>query len=151
MLNGALCLSLFISLKIRGLIEQIYATFRTQRVAANICEVSYLNYVPEQATPFFLWCFSTSPGYQQVSVSVRVREKLKLFLSTQWRHKWKYNSTHSWPDSCMKVSDSFMHRLLYLRGRASSTYWMRGWMDPRAGLDTVPDRKWTTIPRPPKP
>jgi hypothetical protein len=36
---------------------------------------------------------------------------------------------------------SFTPWLLYLRERAPGTHWIGGWVDPRAGLDTVVRRK----------
>jgi hypothetical protein len=32
------------------------------------------------------------------------------------------------------------------RERAPGTYWIRGWVDPRAGLDDVEKRKFLTLP-----
>jgi hypothetical protein len=35
---------------------------------------------------------------------------------------------------------------LYPRERASGTYWIGGWVDPRAGLDDVEKRKFLNLP-----
>jgi hypothetical protein len=38
-------------------------------------------------------------------------------------------------------------RLLYSRGEiASGTHWIGGWMDPRAGMDSVENRKTFSLP-----
>jgi hypothetical protein len=40
---------------------------------------------------------------------------------------------------------SFTHRPLYPRERAPDTHWIRGWVDPRAGLDDVEKRNFCTL------
>jgi hypothetical protein len=41
---------------------------------------------------------------------------------------------------------SFTARSLYPRERAPRTYWIGGWVDPRASLDDVEKRKFLTLP-----
>jgi hypothetical protein len=41
----------------------------------------------------------------------------------------------------MEMGGSFTHRPLYHRERAPGTYWIGGWLGPRAVLDAVIKRK----------
>jgi hypothetical protein len=56
--------------------------------------------------------------------------------------EWRYICTHSLT-SALDAGEwwSFMPLPLYLRKRAPSTYWIGGWVDPRAGLDALVKRK----------
>jgi hypothetical protein len=64
--------------------------------------------------------------------------------ATPWRRigEWRYSSMHSWPWPLYGGEWSASHPGYFTpRGKAPDTHWIGSWVGPRAGQDTVVERK----------
>jgi hypothetical protein len=75
--------------------------------------------------------------------------ELTAYISTTpWRRmeEWMYRSTFPDLDTCWRWQVSFTPLLLYPVERSRGTHWIWGWVDPRAGLDSIEKWKFLTLP-----